>query len=109
MSTDTESHVLSAPVPGLKSFTQGQFFGVIALVIGTCQILVGIVVLDRLLTVVVTWGGWLFVTFGWNLVRNRSVIHNGWTDDGVHGWISLLVVTVTTAVVLVASGLVLVG
>ncbi len=109
MSTDAESPHQSGSVPGFQRFTQVQFGGVIALLVGVSQMLVGTVVLDGLLTVVVAWGGGLLVLIGTNLIQNRSAFHNGWKEDGMHGLLSLLFLTVTTAFVLVAAGLVLVG
>jgi hypothetical protein len=71
--------------------------------------IVGLFALDGLLTVVVAWGGGLLTAFGSNLVRNRPVFYSGWTEDGEPGWVSLLISTLLTGVVVVAAGLVLVG
>jgi hypothetical protein len=109
MNTDAESPRLSVPVPGMQRLTQAQFHGVIALLVGVCQMIVGIVALDGLLTVVVSWGGALLGGFGSNLVRNRPVFYTGWTEDGEPGWINLLIYTLLTVGYVVAAGLVLVG
>jgi hypothetical protein len=109
MSTDAESPRLSVPVPGMQRLTQAQFHGVIALLVGVCQMIVGTVALDGLLTVVVSWGGALLSGFGSNLVRNRPVFCTGWTEDGEPGWINLLIYTLLTMVYVVAAGLVFVG
>jgi len=109
MSTDTESPRLLVPVPGLRRLTQAQFSGVIALLIGVSQMLVGILALDGLLTIVVGWGGGLLSGFGSNLIRNRPVFYSGWHEDGEPGWFIWLGSTLVTATIVVAAGLVLVG
>jgi len=109
MSVDTDPPHLSAPVPGLQRLTHAQFSGVIALLIGFSQMIVGTVALDGLLTVTVAWGGGLLFAFGYNLIQNRPVFYSGWTEDGEPGWVSLLISVVLTAAVLVAAGLVLLG
>lgn len=109
MSTDTRSSGLSVPVPGLQRLTQAQFGGVLASLVGISQVFVGTIAVDGLLTVVVAWGGVLLGTFGLNLVRNRHAFHNGWSEDGRHGWFGLLIPTLATACVVVAAGLTLVG
>lgn len=109
MTVDTDPSRLSAPVPGLRGLTHAQFSGGIALLIGFSQMIVGTVVLDRLLTVIVAWGGGLLFAFGYNLIRNRPVFYSGWNEDGKPGWISLSISVLLAATVLVAAGLLLVG
>jgi hypothetical protein len=109
MSTDAESQRPSVPVPGMGRLTQAQFHGVIALLVGVCQMIVGIGVLDGLLTVVVSWGGALLSGFGLNLLRNRPVFYTGWSEDGEPGWVNVLINTLLTVVYVVAAGFVLVG
>jgi hypothetical protein len=109
MSTDAESQRLSIPVPGLQRLTQAQVGGVLALLVGLSQMVVGTVALDGLLTVVVGWGGGLLVMFGSNLIRNRPAFSNGWNENGDHGVFYLLIVTLATACILIAAGLILFG
>jgi uncharacterized membrane protein YphA (DoxX/SURF4 family) len=109
MSTDAESQRLSIPVPGLQYLTQAQFGGVLALLVGISQMVVGTVALDGLLTVAVAWGGGLLVLFGSNLIRNRPAFSNGWNENGDHGVFSLLILTLATTCILVAAGLILLG
>lgn len=109
MSTDAESQRLSIPVPGLQSLTHAQFGGVLALLVGISQMIVGTVALDGLLTVVVGWGGGLLVLFGSNLIRNRPAFFNGWNEDGDHGVFGLLMATLATICILIAAGLILLG
>jgi uncharacterized membrane protein YphA (DoxX/SURF4 family) len=109
MSTDAESQRLSVPVPGLRHLTQAQFGGVLALLVGVSQMIVGTVALDGLLTVAVAWGGGLLVLFGSNLIRNRPAFSNGWNEDGDHGVFSLLMMTLVTTCILIAAGLILFG
>jgi len=109
MSTDTESQRLSIPVPGLQYLTQAQFGGVLALLVGISQMVVGTVALDGLLTVAVAWGGGLLVLFGSNLIRNRPAFSNGWNENGDHEVFYLLIVTLATACILIAAGLILFG
>jgi uncharacterized membrane protein YphA (DoxX/SURF4 family) len=109
MSTDAESQRLSIPVPGLQYLTQAQFGGVLALLVGISQMVVGTVALDGLLTVAVAWGGGLLVLFGSNLIRNRPAFYNGWSNNGEHGVFSLLILTLATTCILVAAGLILLG
>jgi hypothetical protein len=109
MSIDAESPDLSVPVPGLRRLTQAQFGGVLALLVGVGQTIVGTVALDGLLTVAVGWGGGLLVLFGSNLIRNRPAFSSGWNEDGDHGVFGLLMITLYTACILIAAGLVLFG
>ncbi len=109
MGTDTESPRLSTPRSGRWNLTHAQFSGVIALLVGVSQLLVGVIAVDGALTVVVGWGGGLLFAFGCNLIRERPVLYTGWSEDGKPGWIGRLVFTLCTATIVVAAGLVLVG
>lgn len=107
MSADSGFLHRSRRVPGLRRLTRAQFGGVIALLIGVSQFLVGAHVLEGLSRFVVSMGSGLLLLIGSNLVRNRTAFHNGWNNDGEHGWVFLLILTSFTATVLVAAGLVL--
>lgn len=109
MSTDVESSRLSVPVPGIQRLTQAQFGGVIALLVGASQMMVSLVALNGLLTFLVGSGGGLLVSIGINLVRNRPAFYNGWKEDGEYGSIGLLILTLLTGCVIIATGLLLLG
>lgn len=109
MSPKAESPPLSGSVPALQHTTQEQFGGVIAILVGVSQQLVGIIAIDGLTTFVVAGGGALLFLFGYNLVQNRSAFHNGWSKDGEHGLLGLLTLALVTAYVVVAAGIVLVS
>ena len=109
MSSDSHSPRLSVPTLGLQGLTQAQFGGAVALLVGGSQMLVGVAVLDGLLTVVVTWGGAVFATFGSNLIRNRPVLANDWGEDDEHEWVTMLIFTVGATGVLFATGQMLIG
>lgn len=109
MGTDTESPRTPTPQPRQWSLGHVQFSGMIALLVGVSQMLVGTVALDGLLTVVVAWGGGLLSAFGWNLIQERPVFYNGFSENGRPGWVSRLVFTLLTGTIVVAAGLILVG
>ncbi len=109
MSTDVESQRLSVPVPGLQELTQAQFAGVMALLIGGVQMAVGTYAFDGLVTFVVSSGGGMLVGFGYNLARNRPAFYSGWSENGDHGRVGLLIFTLATVCVLVAAGVIVLG
>jgi hypothetical protein len=79
------------------------------LLVGISQMVVSVVALDGLLTFLVGSGGGLLVSIGVNLIRNRPAFYNGWKENGEYGWVGLLTLTLLTACVLGATGLILLG
>lgn len=101
--SSSESPQLPNTLPGLRRFTQAQFGGAIALLIGSSQMLIGVYRLDGLMTLIVGSGGGLLVALGSNLIRNRAAFRSGWTENGRYGVLAVLFMTTLTVVILLAA------
>ncbi|SDY14797.1 hypothetical protein SAMN04487946_10778 [Halobellus clavatus] len=109
MSVDAESPRLSVPVLGMQRLTQAQFGGVIALLVGASQMMISLVAIDGVMTFLIGSGGGLLVSIGINLVRSRPAFYNGWKEDGEYGRVGLLILTLLTGCVVIATGVLLLG
>ena len=72
----TESTSLS-----FNQIGQRQLFGVVAVVLGACQVALTFT-LDGSQVLIVGSGGWLLIGIGSNLIRGRRASYSDWNEDG---------------------------
>lgn len=83
----TESTSLS-----FNEIGQRQLFGVVAIVLGACQVALTFT-LDGSQLLIVGSGGWLLIGIGSNLIRGRRVSYSDWNEDGKLGRVAIVGLT----------------
>ena len=83
----TESTSLS-----LDKVDQRQFFGVVAIVLGACQVALTFTLNGSQLLIVGS-GGWLLIGIGSSLIRGRRASESEWNEDGKLGRVAIVALT----------------
>ncbi len=71
---------------------QRQFFGVVAIVLGACQVALTFT-LDGSQLLIVGSGGWLLIGIGSSQIRGRRASESEWNKDGKLGRVAIVALT----------------
>ncbi|MDG5761871.1 hypothetical protein QA600_21345 [Natronococcus sp. A-GB1] len=103
-------HRVALPIlegTSLEGLDRKRFAGVVAVVLGACQVALTFTLNGSQLLIVGS-GGWLLVAIGLNLVRGRTALESDWNEGGEPGWIAVVLLMGLSIWVVVATADVLV-